>query len=84
MTDRPALKLMSTSGCSLCEQALDLLISMPELAGWQLRVVDVTRLENGVEHYGERLPVLVCGNRELDGPLSRDTVRIWLRGLASS
>lgn len=83
MADRPALKLMSTPGCSLCEQALDLLLSMPELAGWRLAVVDVVNLENGVERYGERLPVLVSGDRELDGPLGREAVRVWISALAS-
>lgn len=37
----PNLVLFSTDHCTLCEQALDLLFSMPEIAGFSLQVIDV-------------------------------------------
>ena len=52
------LVLYSTDHCTLCDQALELLFSMPELAGQTVRVVDVVTDEALLEAYGERLPVL--------------------------
>jgi predicted DCC family thiol-disulfide oxidoreductase YuxK len=64
------LVLLSTDHCTLCDRALDLLLSMPELRGWQLRVVDVADDAALLERYGERLPVLRIGVRELDWPFA--------------
>jgi hypothetical protein len=50
--------LYSTDHCTLCDQALELLFSMPELAGQTVRVVDVATDDALLEAYGERLPVL--------------------------
>lgn len=68
----PLLTLLSTDHCTLCERALDLLTSMPELRGRRLDVVDVADDEALLARYGERLPVLQVGGRELDWPFSRD------------
>ena len=68
------LVLLSTEHCSLCEQALDLLVSMPELRGLPLHVVDVAEDETLLERYGARLPVLAVAGRELDWPFSREEV----------
>lgn len=75
MTER--LTLMSTDHCQLCEQALDLLLGMPELRGRALRVVDVAEHDELLARYGERLPVLVAEHEELDWPFHRaDVVRL--------
>lgn len=66
--------LYSTGGCTLCEQALELLLSMPELSGLALRVVDVADQDELLQRYGERIPVLGFAGREIDPPLDRDTV----------
>jgi len=79
MNDRSGLILYSTSGCSLCERALDLLLSMPELAGVGLRVVDVAHTPDLMLRYGSRLPVLAFGSAELDGPFAGNEIRTWLR-----
>lgn len=68
------LTLLSTEHCTLCELALDLLISMPELRGLTLRVQDVADDEALLERYGARLPVLRWGGRELDWPFGADDV----------
>ena len=70
------LVLYSTDHCTLCDQALELLFSMPELAGQPLRVVDVATDDGLLEQFGERLPVLeVCGADErLDWPFDRTAI----------
>ncbi|MCZ6644551.1 MAG: glutaredoxin family protein [Gammaproteobacteria bacterium] len=69
------LVLYSTDHCTLCEQALELLFSMPELQGCSLRVIDVATDPALTELYGERLPVLRSGDAELDWPFDANTVR---------
>ena len=69
------LILYSTDHCTLCEQALDLLLSMPELQGVALAVVDVAG-DDALEHrYGERLPVLSADGEVLDWPFDAADVR---------
>ncbi|MFM8354216.1 MAG: glutaredoxin family protein [Gammaproteobacteria bacterium] len=72
---------MSTGACSLCEQALDLLISMPELRGTTLTVRDVALDDALTARYGARLPVLCAGARELDLPFNRAEVAQLLRAV---
>ena len=68
------LILLSTQHCTLCEQALDLLLSMPELRGSALEVVDVVEHDELVERYGVRVPVLLLDGRELAWPFDREDV----------
>jgi hypothetical protein len=72
------LVLLSTDHCTLCERALDLLLSMPELRGRQLRVIDVATDDALLARYGERVPVLRCGDRELGWPFAAADVARWL------
>lgn len=74
------LTLYSTSHCSLCDQALDLLFSMPGLAGVQLQVVDVADDDSLFERYGEKIPVLRLGERELHAPFGAEELARFLRG----
>lgn len=62
------LILYSTAHCSLCEKALDLLLSLPNLAGTQLNVVDIANDDELMQQYAERIPVLRLGDRELNAP----------------
>ena len=70
--------LFSTDHCSLCEQALDLLLSMTELQGYSVRVVDVVEDAALTEQYGERLPVLQvtgpAGSVLLDWPFEAERI----------
>ena len=52
------LILYGTEHCTLCDQALEMLFSMPELAGLSVRVVDVALDEALLARFGEELPVL--------------------------
>lgn len=68
------LVLFSTDHCALCERALDLLASMPELRGRPLQVIDVAGDDVLEERYGSRLPVLLAGTHELTWPFAREDV----------
>ena len=78
------LQLLTTDHCSLCEQALDLLLDMPELAGLGLVVVEITTDDTLLERYGAQIPVLrgsYAGvDRELAAPFDRQDVLRWLDG----
>ena len=69
------LVLYSTDHCTMCERALELLFSMPELQGFILQVIDVADDQALTERYGERLPVLQAGDMELDWPFDAVTVK---------
>ena len=85
MSNEISVILYSTDYCTLCEQALDLLLSMPELAGTQLKVVDVAQDEVLQARYGERLPVLsVAGGGmplELEWPFDTSSIVTSIRQL---
>jgi hypothetical protein len=66
--------LFGTAHCTLCERALDLLVSMPEMRSVTLEVVDVADSPALESRYGPRLPVLAIGGRELDWPFDRPAV----------
>ena len=83
------LILYSTDHCSLCDEALELIFSMPELAGHSVRVVDVALDEDLLERFGERLPVLEiqagdAAERILDWPFDSETVRGVLAAITPS
>ena len=62
------LLLYSTEHCHLCEEALAIVLGQAELAGWALEVADVALEPELFERYGERIPVLALGDRELNWP----------------
>lgn len=84
MSNGISLLMYGTSACSLCDQAFDLLMSMPELAGLTLRVVDVATDAALVERYGARLPVLAHAGAELDWVFTAEQVRRLLRAAAET
>ena len=79
-TSNRDLILYSTEGCTICDKVLDLLLGMPEAQGYRLRVVDVAFDDRLLARYGERLPVLVSGERELAAPIERSDLAVWLAG----
>ena len=78
------LTLYSTTHCELCEQALDLLFAMPEVAGMQLDVVDVATDDDLINVYGARIPVLRLGNAELDAPFGARSLAEFLAPFVTS
>lgn len=77
------LLLYTTEHCSLCERALDLLLSLPEVAGNELLVFDIANDAGLVERYGDSIPVLRCGESELKAPFDAQDVRQFLGRAAS-
>jgi len=91
------LRLLSTDHCTLCDEALDMLFSMPDIAGLELRVVDVVSDDVLLETYGEKVPVLQLFTAasaealaaepdlvlELAWPFTPDSITKALRKLAS-
>ncbi len=59
----------------MCQQALDLLFSMPELHGLSLTVVDIATDSALIDQYGQRLPVLRINDAELDWPFDAQMVK---------
>ncbi len=72
------LVLYSTDHCALCDEALELLLNMPELVGHQLMVADISTDDVLLARFGERIPVLVCDQRQLDAPFDADDVRQFI------
>ena len=73
------LILYSTDHCSLCDEALELIFSMPDLAGHSVRVVDVALDDQLLDNFGERLPVLEIQSgdaveRRLDWPFDSQAI----------
>ena len=73
------VELLVTAACSRCDDALDWLISMPELAGRRLATRDVMDDDGLLAHYGERVPVLRVGGAEFDWPFDAEALRRVLR-----
>ena len=69
-----SIVLLSTEYCTLCEQALEFLMSMPELQGRSLDVVDIANDEELLNRYAERLPVVRVGEHECDWPFDRKEI----------
>ena len=74
-TPESFLELLVTASCGRCDDALDWLLSMPELAGRKLVTRDVVDDEALLDRYGERVPVLLVGSAELDWPFDAETLR---------
>ena len=74
------LVLYTTDHCTLCDEALELLLNMPELVGHQLMVADITADDELLDRYGERIPVLACHERQLDAPFDAEDVRVFMAG----
>lgn len=64
------LILYTTAHCTLCEQALDMLLALPEVAGHELLVIDIANDEVLLSRYGEMIPVLRCFDLELTAPFA--------------
>lgn len=72
------LILYSTAHCQLCEEAMELLMDMPNLNAVQLDVVDVANDDGLLERYGQRIPVLRQGQEELAAPFGAEDLERFL------
>jgi hypothetical protein len=74
------LILYGRPGCHLCEQAHATLAALAPALGFALRTVDVGSDPQLEARYGERIPVVMAGGRELLAwPFTRATARQALR-----
>ena len=82
MQPRRQLELLITEHCTLCEQALDLLLSLA-LPGWALVTRDIALDDALVEKFGEQIPVLRSGDAVLPWPFDQQDVADWVTTLPS-
>ncbi|MFZ5722727.1 MAG: glutaredoxin family protein [Pseudomonadota bacterium] len=62
------VELLGTRGCHLCDQAEQVLLQAARARRLQWRYVDIAEDDALLACYGERIPVLRCGDRELGWP----------------
>ena len=72
--NRPDLKLVVTASCTLCDEAIEWLASMPDAAGQTLITLEVTEDDAMFDRYAERVPVLIIGEEEHDWPFDAKAV----------
>jgi len=79
-----AIKLMTTEGCHLCEQAFDMLrhllstkVEYQNL--FEIEGVEISDSDSLVNEYGIRIPVLVINKQELAWPFEIDVLECWLK-----
>lgn len=71
--------LYTTEHCSLCDAAIDLLLSLPEIRGCSLRTLDIATSDQLIVEFGQRIPVVAIGDAELDAPFNAEKLREWLQ-----
>lgn len=72
------IELLTTTGCHLCDQARELVhMAAPRV---ELVSVDIAEDDVLIEEYGQRIPVLRLGGRELGWPFSLLDVREFVAG----
>jgi len=78
-TDK-VLTLYSTSACHLCEQAIYLLKSIPELTEITVVITDISESSDLLDRYGIRIPVLAVDAQdcELGWPFNSADVKHFL------
>ncbi len=72
------LTLYSTQACQLCDRALELLGSMPELGHVELDVVDIALDDELLSRYERQIPVLRGPEGEIAWPFNADEVLAFL------
>jgi len=80
------IKLYTTSGCHLCEQAEEMfLYCLKENIDFKndlsLSQVEISLDEALMDHYGVRIPVLGFNEKELAWPFALNELQCWLNEL---
>ncbi|MCC1497185.1 glutaredoxin family protein [Alcanivorax sp. 1008] len=70
------VELLTTMGCHLCEQAQEVISRAAPQA--QVVLVDIAEDDGLIQQYGELIPVLRSGGKELRWPFSLLDVRGFL------
>jgi hypothetical protein len=75
--------LYTTEHCSLCDAAIDLLLSLPESRGRTLKTLDIAADDKLMIEFGHRIPVVAVGDKELDAPFDAERLGHWLQNNAA-
>ena len=67
--------LYVTDSCSLCDEALDLLLNSNTLNGITLSVLDIVHDDALLQDLAERIPVVEVAGSQVDWPFSAEDVR---------
>ena len=70
--------MLSTTGCSLCDELLDVLITHPLAQGVQLTIVDIVDDDALFAEYGASIPVLKVGDAEFRQGKTEPALSNWL------
>ncbi|MDQ7050370.1 MAG: glutaredoxin family protein [Enterobacterales bacterium] len=81
--NRQLIKLMTTDGCHLCEQALGMLQYLFDTRTkyqnlFELELVEISDSDSLMEQFGVRIPVLLIGTSELAWPFEMSALESWL------
>ncbi len=68
------IRLFSTEGCHLCEQAYAMLAEL----GAEVEVVDIAFDDELFSRYGVTIPVVNLNGEELNWPFTIETLKSWL------
>lgn len=75
--------LYLTEACSLCDEALDLLMETPELTGHILETVDIATDDGLFNQYGESIPILEIADQQLFWPFTSSDITNLFRTVSS-
>jgi len=77
------VKLFSTDGCHLCEQAIGMFYYAKQQSLFddsvELEIIDIVCDELLTEKYGHSIPVLQYGQRELNWPFELEELVEWIK-----
>ncbi len=72
------IKLYSTDGCHLCEQAYSLLLSLGSIKEEQVEIIEIAYDDELFKRYGVTIPVLSINKNELNWPFDHVSLTNWL------
>ncbi len=82
--ENPRIKMLylyTTSGCHLCEQALEVIWPVLDRLGWRLQQWDIADSDELLERYGLRIPLVAAafpGAAELGWPFDGTQLQQYL------
>jgi len=81
--NKTEIKLYTTLGCHLCEQALEMFNYLCQTnsdinEGYRIELVEISESDALVEEYGIKIPVLAKPDSELAWPFELEELGNWL------
>ena len=78
------ITLYLTDSCTLCDEAVNMIVNSRSLQGNILETIDVVSDENLLEKYGESIPVVRIGTATKAWPFSAEDIFALLQAKESS